>query len=37
LRGRADGVVVGSRLVDAIRSGEDLAELVRNLKEATRG
>lgn len=36
LRGRADGVVVGSRLVDAIRAGEDLGELVRNLKEATR-
>ena len=36
LRGKADGVVVGSRIVDAIRNGEDLRELVGQLKEATR-
>lgn len=37
LRGHADGAVVGSRLVDAIDRGEDVAALVRSLKEATRG
>lgn len=37
LRGQAEGVVVGSRLVEAIRAGEDLGGLVRSLKEATRG
>ncbi len=36
LRGRADGVVVGSRLVEAIRRGEDLSLLIRQLKAATR-
>ncbi len=36
LRGLADGVVVGSRLVDAIREGEDVGALVRALKSATR-
>lgn len=36
LRGLADGVVVGSRLVDALRSGQDLAGLLRTLKDATR-
>ena len=36
LRGRADGVVVGSRIVEAVRRGEDLAALVRKLKQATR-
>ncbi len=36
LRGLADGVVVGSRLVDAISSGEDLSALVATLKAATR-
>jgi tryptophan synthase alpha chain len=33
----ADGVVVGSRLIEAIRHGEDLYELVRRLKAATVG
>ncbi len=36
LRGHCDGVVVGSRLVQAIEDGEDLAALVRTLKAATR-
>lgn len=36
LRGIADGAVVGSRLVDAIRNGEDVGELVKELKEATK-
>ncbi len=32
----ADGAIVGSRLVDAIRGGEDFAALIRSFKEATR-
>lgn len=36
LRGLADGAVVGSRLVEAIRGNEDLGRLVRALKDATR-
>lgn len=36
LRGQVDGVVVGSRLVDALRHGEDLGSLVAGLKSATR-
>jgi tryptophan synthase alpha chain len=36
LRGLADGAVIGSRLVDAIRDGEDIAGLVRSLKLASR-
>jgi len=32
----ADGVIVGSRLVDAIRQGEDFAALIRSFKQATR-
>lgn len=36
LRGQADAVVVGSRLVDAIRKGEDLGAIVRELKAATK-
>jgi tryptophan synthase alpha chain len=36
LRGRADGVIVGSRLIEAIRNQEDLAAVVRDLKAATR-
>jgi len=36
LRGLADGVVVGSRVVDAIRNSEDLSTLIRSLKESTR-
>src|SRR5262245_25219742 len=36
LRGIADGAVVGSRLVDAIRNGEDVATVVKELKEATK-
>lgn len=35
LRGIADGAVVGSRLVDAIRNGEELGRVVAELKEAT--
>ena len=32
----ADGAIVGSRLVDAIREGEDFAALIRSFKQATR-
>ena len=32
----ADGVIVGSRLVDAIRQGEDFVALIRSFKQATR-
>jgi len=32
----ADGAIVGSRLVDAIRGGEDFAALIRSFKQATR-
>ena len=32
----ADGAIVGSRLVDAIRQGEDFAALVRSFKQASR-
>jgi len=32
----ADGAIVGSRLVDAIREGEDFAALVQSFKQATR-
>lgn len=31
-----DGAIVGSRLVDAIRQGEDFAALIRSFKQATR-
>jgi len=33
---RADGAIVGSRLVDAIRHGEDFSALIRTFKQATR-
>ena len=33
---QADGAIVGSRLVDAIRQGEDFAALIRSFKQATR-
>ena len=36
LRGVADGVVVGSRIVDALQRGEDPGALIRELKQATR-
>ncbi len=36
LYGKVDGVVVGSRLIDAIRQSEDPVQIVRELKEATR-
>lgn len=36
LASHADGVIVGSRLVDAIRGGEDFETLVRSFKQATR-
>ena len=32
----ADGAIVGSRLVDAIRKGEDFAALIHSFKQATR-
>jgi tryptophan synthase alpha chain len=32
----ADGAIVGSRLVDAIRQGEDFAALIQSFKQATR-
>ena len=36
LRGQAQGVVVASRIIEAIRHGEDWTKLVRELKDATR-
>lgn len=36
LHGKADGVIVASRLIDAIRRREDWAELASSLKAATR-
>jgi len=36
IAGHADGAIVGSRLVDAIRHGEDFAALVRAFKQASR-
>lgn len=36
LVGHADGAIVGSRLVDAIRKGEDFSSLIRSFKQATR-
>lgn len=36
IRDHADGAIVGSRLVDAIRKGEDFAALIRSFKQATR-
>jgi tryptophan synthase alpha chain len=36
LRGRCDGVVVGSRIVDAISNGEPLTPLVRDLARAAK-
>lgn len=35
--GLADGVVVGSRIVQAIRDGDDLPALIQTFKQATRG
>jgi len=32
----ADGAIVGSRLVDAVRKGEDFTALIRSFKQATR-
>ncbi|HDQ46447.1 MAG TPA: tryptophan synthase subunit alpha [bacterium] len=32
----ADGMIVGSRVIDAIRNGEDVGGLIRKLKDATR-
>jgi tryptophan synthase alpha chain len=36
LRDRADGVVVGSRIIEAIRKNENIPELICSMKEATR-
>jgi len=36
LNNQADGVVVGSRIIEAIRKGEDVPSLVRELKHATK-
>ena len=36
LREHADGVVVGSRLIEAVKKGEDLAGLIKKLKIATK-
>lgn len=36
LRGEADGVVVGSRLIEAVRKDEDLRKVAKELKKATR-
>lgn len=37
LRDKADAVVIGSRFIDAIRNNENLSDVVRRLKSATRG
>lgn len=36
LKGEVDGVIVGSRIVEAIKEGENLVQLIKELKEATR-
>lgn len=36
LRGEADGIIIGSRMIEAIRRKENLGELVRKFKEATK-
>lgn len=36
LRGKADGVIVGSRLIECVRQNGDLGAVVRELKNATR-
>jgi tryptophan synthase alpha chain len=36
LRGKVDGVILGSRIIEAIKNKEDLKELTRELKEATK-
>ncbi|MCP3980700.1 MAG: tryptophan synthase subunit alpha [bacterium] len=36
LYGKADGAVVGSRVIEAIRDGENVGQLIRQLKEATK-
>lgn len=36
LRNQADGVIVASRIIDAVRKGEDVGVLVSELKEATK-
>lgn len=35
LRDQADGIIIGSRIIEAIQSHEDLGPLVKNLKQAT--
>ena len=37
LKAHADGLIVGSRVIDAIQIGEDLGALIRDLKDVTRG
>jgi len=36
LKGKADGVIVGSRIVEAIRQKENLKDILKKLKESTR-
>lgn len=36
IKGMADGVIIGSRIVKAMANGEDVGELVKELKEACR-
>lgn len=36
LRGKVDGVILGSRIIEAIKNKEDLKELTKELKEATK-
>jgi tryptophan synthase alpha chain len=36
LQGKTDGVVVGSRIIESIRRGENISRLIQSLKEATR-
>lgn len=36
LRDHADGVVVGSRIIEAIRNEEDISDLIQSMKKATR-
>ena len=36
LWGKADGVIIGSRIIDVMRQGGNIKETVKKLKEATR-
>lgn len=36
LHGQCDGIIMGSRVIKALKDGEDLPELIRSMKEATK-